>query len=243
MFRLSDDDVRFYHDNGYYLYHKPVFDSVKMERLCTIFEEHIQDKGSKQSDELDTPHFHDERLLEFLLSDEVLGLVEPIIGPNIALFSSHFICKDPYTGRATPWHEDSSYWNGRFDKYENIVTVWLALDKTMRENGCMRVIPGTHRNGFSEYENVDKNVNTFHAQVKDVDESLAVDFELEPGECSLHDARIIHGAQPNRSPYRRCGYTMRFFPASTKLNVERNPGWKIWLARGTDLAGNQYENA
>lgn len=240
---LKPDEVQFYQHNGYFLYHKPVFSEQKFNRLRDIFEEHLKGKGDKLSDELDTPHFRDERLLEFLLADEVLDLVEPIIGPNIALFSSHFICKDPYMGRATPWHEDSSYWSGRFDRYEGIVTIWLAIDRTMRENGCMRVIPGTHTNGFSEYEAVDKSENTFHAQVKNLDVSTAVDFELGPGECSMHDSRIIHGANPNRSPYRRCGYTMRFFPASTKLNSERNPGWKIWLARGVDTAGNHYENA
>lgn len=61
----------------------------------------------------------------------------------------------------------------------------------MKENGCMRVIPGTHHNGFSDYEAADQSKNTFHAQVKHVDVSKAVDFELEPGECSLHDSRII----------------------------------------------------
>ena len=57
----------------------------------------------------------------------MLDTVEPLVGPDIALWTSHFISKDPYTGRATPWHEDCAYWNGRFDTYDRIVTVWLAL--------------------------------------------------------------------------------------------------------------------
>ncbi|MFC7153834.1 phytanoyl-CoA dioxygenase family protein, partial [Cohnella cellulosilytica] len=109
-----------------------------------------------------------------------------------------------------------------------------------KENGCMRVIPGTHHNGFSQYENVDMSVNTFHAQIKDIDESKAVYFELEPGECSLHDSRIIHGAAANTSPYRRCGYTMRFISTDTKVIPEKNENWEIILARGVDLAGNTY---
>lgn len=239
---LTPDDVRFFRQNGYLLYHHQVFPPEMLDRLRTIFEEHLAEKGDKLSDELDTPHFRDPRLLPFLLSDRVADLVEPLIGPNLALWSSHFICKDPYTGRATPWHEDSSYWEGRFDGYDNIVTVWLALDRSTRENGCMRVIPGTHTNGFSEYEEVDRARNTFHRQITHVDETLAVDFELEPGECSLHDARIIHGAEPNTSPHRRCGYTMRYIPTSLRMNTGKNPGWKMWLVRGRDLAGNRYEN-
>jgi chlorinating enzyme len=243
MKTLTPVDVNFFRDNGYYLYHQQLFAPDKLERLRAIFEEHLADKGDKLSDELDTPHFRDPRLLEFLTSDEVAHLLEPIIGPNIALFSSHFICKDPYTGRATPWHEDSAFWNGRFDRFENIVTVWLALDPSTRGNGCMRVLPGTHVNGFSQYEQVDRGANTFDRQIVDIDDSNAVDFELQPGQLSLHDARIVHGAEPNRSPMRRCGYTMRYFPTSLKLQPEKNKGWKIWLVRGHDLAGNTYENA
>jgi ectoine hydroxylase-related dioxygenase (phytanoyl-CoA dioxygenase family) len=242
MPRLTAEEVSFFRENGYYLYKKPLFSPEKMAKLEAIFEEHLAEKGDKLSDELDTPHFRDPRLLEFLLADEVLDLVESIIGPDIILWSSHFICKDPYTGRRTPWHEDSAYWKGRFDKYENIVTVWLAIDRSFKENGCMRVIPGTHHNGFSEYESVDKSANTFHATIKDVDESKAVYFELEKGECSLHDSRIIHGAEANTSPYRRCGYTMRFLPADTKVIPEKNENWQIYLARGQDRAGNKYVN-
>jgi ectoine hydroxylase-related dioxygenase (phytanoyl-CoA dioxygenase family) len=239
---LNKQEVEYYQKNGYFLYKKQLFSADKMSNLQTIFEEQLAQKGSKLSDELDTPHFRDERLLEYLLSDEVLDLVEPIIGPNIGLWSSHFISKEPFTGRPTPWHEDSAYWNGRLSSFEKIITVWLALDRSWEENGCMRVIPGTHRNGFSEYEDVDSKKNLFASQIKNVDESKAVYFELEPGECSLHDSRIIHGAKANTSPYRRCGYTMRYFSTEAKVDLEKNPNHKVWLARGKDIAGNPFVN-
>ena len=242
MARLAAEQVQGYRRDGYVLYHEQVFSPATLAQLTEIFEEHLAEKGDKLSDELDTPHFRDPRLLEFLLSKEALDLVEPITGPDIALWSSHFICKDPYTGRATPWHEDSALWEGRVDSYENIVTVWLALDRSTVENGCMRVIPSTHDNGFSSYIQADSATNTFPTQIDHVDEAAAVCFALEQGECSLHDSRIIHGATANTSPYRRCGYTMRYFPASTKVFPERNPGHLLWLARGKDRAGNSYVN-
>jgi hypothetical protein len=242
---LSEQEVESFRTNGYLLPGRPLLSEERLSRLEQIFNDHLSDKGDKLSDELDTPHYRDERLLEFLLSDEVLDTVEPLIGPDIALWSSHFISKDPFTGRATPWHEDSAYWNGRFDRYDHIVTVWLALGPSNRSNGCMRVIPGSHlAGGFHDnYVPTDMTVQTFHAEIPDVDESQAVYFELERGEFSLHDGRIVHGAAPNTSPLRRTGYTMRYFPASVKMMpVEQNAGWKIWLARGEDLAGNDYAN-
>lgn len=79
----------FYHENGYLIHHEQLFNTEKLEKLTSIFEEHLADKGSKLSDELDTPHFRDARLLDYLLSEEVLDLVAQYIGPNIGLWSSH----------------------------------------------------------------------------------------------------------------------------------------------------------
>ena len=80
-----------------------MFSNEKFERLVAIYEEHIEQKGDLKSDELDMPHFKNDRLFEFLLADEVLNVFEGIIEPNIGLWSSHFICKEPKIGRRTPW--------------------------------------------------------------------------------------------------------------------------------------------
>lgn len=237
--RLSAEQVSHFHDQGYVLFRKPVFAPEKFAALKAIFEEDLAKYGE---DGLDVIHFRDERLMEFLLADEVLDLVEPLIGPNIGLWSSHFICKPPRTGKATPWHEDSAYWNGRVSTMEGIVTVWLAIDPVFPENGAMAVIPGTHTNGFSEYKAVDKSENIFESEIADVDESKAVTFTLDPNECSLHEARIIHGAKANTSEHRRTGYTMRYFPTSSQVLPARNENHKVWLARGKDLAGSPFVN-
>ena len=240
--RLTPEQVEHYNREGYVLYHQPVFSAQDFARLKAIFEEDLERYGENG---LDTIHFRDARLLEFLLSDTVLDLVEPLIGGDIGLWSSHFICKPPHVGKATPWHEDSSYWNGRASTMAGICTIWLAIDEATPENGCMRVIPGSHANGFSDYKTVDATQNIFGSQIKSemVDENKAVYFALRPNECSLHEARLIHGAQANTSDKRRTGYTMRYFPTTTHILPERNKGHKLWLARGKDHAGNVYENA
>ena len=76
-----------------------------------------------------------------------------------------------------------------------------------------------------------------------MDQSRAVYFVLQPNECSLHEARLMHGADANTSHTRRAGYTMRYFPTSSKVHLNRI-GWnhKIWLARGRDRADNRFEN-
>ncbi|MEH0152616.1 phytanoyl-CoA dioxygenase family protein [Limibacter armeniacum] len=242
MKKLTISQVTHYHQQGYLLYNEPLFEAADFERLHGIMEEHLLSKGNKKADELDTPHFHDSRLLDYLMHPAVLDKVEALIGPNIGLWSSHFICKDPKVGRRTPWHEDSAYWDGKFDRFDHIVTVWLALDRSTTENGCMGVIPETHKHGFSQYQKVDAAVNTFGEEIEleqnDLDK--VVWFELEQGECSFHDSRIIHGANANTSFFRRCGYTMRYFSLDLQYNtaLPEADKHKLWHCRGENTTGN-----
>jgi Phytanoyl-CoA dioxygenase (PhyH) len=241
--RLTAEQVAQYESDGYVLFKQPVFSPEAFARLTAIFEEDLAGYGE---DDLDTIHFRDPRLLEFLLSKEILDLVAPVVGPNIGLWSSAFISKSPRTGKATPWHEDSAYWRGRVSTMAGICTVWLALDEAKPENGSMGVMPGTHSNGFSEYKAAARDQNIFESQIKPelIDERQAVYFSLQPNECSLHEARIVHGAQANTSDRRRAGYTMRYFPTTSKVHEDHpgNQNHRAWLGRGRDLAGNRYEN-
>lgn len=240
---LDDEALRSYSEKGYLIHHNPLFDDTQLAALDQIFQQHRAGQRGKLGDEFDTPHFDDPRLLDYLLAPAVLDLVQCVIGPNIVLWSSHFICKDPFTGRATPWHEDSAYWRGRLDRYDRLVTVWLALDDVDLDNGCMQVIPGSHlAGGFSEYHSVDAARNTFASEISGIAADEAVALALARGECSLHDGRIQHGAAANESPRRRLGYTMRYLSADVRVVPERNVGHRLWLARGKPGADNHYEN-
>jgi hypothetical protein len=247
--RLEHHQVEQFRTDGYVLYRQPVLPAAAFDRLRDIFEEHLGAARARHDPgdgaELDMPHQRDRRLLEFLLSDELLDLVESLIGPDIGLFASAFLSKEPHRGRATPWHEDSYFWENRFDRMDRIVTVWLALDPVDRENGCMRVLPGTHVEAGRSYEFADPAENSFDRVVSgEVDESAAVYFELDANQCSLHDARIVHGAEANRSPRRRAGYTMRYFSQTLRFDPThpKNHGHLLWHARGRNVAGNPVQN-
>jgi hypothetical protein len=242
---LTSDEVAFFDREGYVVPERLVFSPEKFDGLRRHFEEKLARLPADVSPEaMDVPHFTDPVLFRWLFADEVLDLVEPLIGPDIALFSSHFIAKPPGTGRRVPWHEDSAYWRKMMHPHD-VVTVWLAIDPSTRSNGCMKVIPRTHLGGggFSEYEDVDPTTNIFAARIKpaQVDEAKAVYLELHPGQCSLHHAKLMHASDPNTSATRRCGYTMRYLSTRVKLNEEFCGKWhQIYLARGRDHSGNRY---
>lgn len=166
----------------------------------------------------------------------LLDAVEPIIGPDIALFASHYICKPGGDGLPVLWHQDGSYWPL---EPMDVVTAWLAVDDSTAENGCMRVIPGSHRGPRLAHHRHDKEA-VLHTEIDpaEVDDSQAVDVVIPAGGISLHHPWLVHGSNPNRSAKRRCGLTIRYIPTTTRIT--REP-WKTFLFRGNPVAGvNSY---
>lgn len=244
--RLNSDQTTQYYREGYLIYDQPVFPTAKFERLRSFFDGMLSELAADvRPESMDVPHFQYPQLFEWLFASEVLDLVEPIIGPDIALFSSHFICKPRGNGKRVPWHEDSHYWTRMIAPME-VVTVWLAIDPSRQENGCMRVIPRTHTSGkmgFSDYDDLKPGEAVFPDEITAAqrDTSKAVPVELAANHCSLHDSRIIHGSEPNTSTLRRCGYTMRFMSTRVRFQHETQGDFhQVYLARGRDLSGNIY---
>ena len=241
--RLSDSQLTFYRREGYLRFDAPVFSGAEFDGLKNHFEEKLARlPADVRPEAMDVPHFTDTKLFHWLFHDDVLNLVESVLGPDIALFSSHFICKPRGNGKRVPWHEDSYYWRGQMDPME-VCTVWLAIDPSTRTNGCMQVIPRTQAGGYSDYEEVDPNQNVFPTEIKkhQFDATKAVAMELQPNQASLHDGRLMHGSEPNHSDLRRCGYTMRYLSTRTRFNHEKFGEWHhLYLARGKDHAGNVY---
>lgn len=244
--RLTADEAEKFRQDGYLVLRHPVLPQEEFDALTRFFEEKLARLDpAVRPEAMDTPHFSDPELFRWLFADEILDLVEPILGPDIALFSSHFVCKPEGDGRRVPWHEDSAYWKNVLSPME-VCTVWLAIDPSTRVNGCMKVIPGTHHHGYSTYADVDDaSSSIFRTEIVEPerDDSMAVYLELAPNRASLHDGRIIHGSDPNTSTLRRCGYTMRYISSGTRFHPETHDYFRkhlLYLARGRDLAGNSY---
>ncbi|MCD9025397.1 phytanoyl-CoA dioxygenase family protein [Cohnella silvisoli] len=174
-----------------------------------------------------------------LISDDrLLDIAEQFIGPDIALFASGYISKPPFDGRMVPWHQDGAFWPL---EPMNVVSLWLAVDDSTTENGCLRVIPGTQNLELKAMNAAPMNA-VFEQEVdpKYVDETKAVDLELKAGGVSIHNPLIIHGSNANLSPNRRCGLTIRYIPTTTRIISDKQ--WtSAYLLRGEARPGiNEY---
>jgi phytanoyl-CoA hydroxylase len=177
-----------------------------------------------------------------LISDErLLDIAEQFIGPDIALFASHYISKPPFDGQAVLWHQDGTYWP--LEPME-VVTLWLAVDDSLPENGCVRVIPRTQHTRLLKREELlerDDGTNVLRSGMDpaQIDESQAVDLILRPGDVSVHHPNVIHGSNANTSPRRRAGLTIRYIPTTTRATGDEP--WPLFLLRGQARPGiNQY---
>ena len=174
---------------------------------------------------------HDPFIHHLLKFDRLLKIVEKIIGPNIALFGAHYIAKRPYDGKPVAWHQDGFYWPL---EPMDVVSLWVAGTSSTVKNGCMRVIPGTQNKRLlktSEMMQVDTEEYALDLAIHpdQIDDSEAVDIEMEAGDVSVHNPFIIHGSNANLSDKWRMGLTLRYIPTTTYVNREH---WECILLRG-----------
>jgi ectoine hydroxylase-related dioxygenase (phytanoyl-CoA dioxygenase family) len=130
---------------------------------------------------------------------ELLDMVGQVIGEDIALWNSSFFAKPARVGTKTPWHQDGEYWPIR---PLATCTVWIAVDASTTENGCLRVIPGSHRTKrlARHRENNSPGLSlNLELEKAEFDEADAHDIVLERGQVSLHDVYLFHGSEANRS--------------------------------------------
>ncbi|MFC6016213.1 phytanoyl-CoA dioxygenase family protein [Plantactinospora solaniradicis] len=170
--------------------------------------------------------------------DRLLDIAETFVGPNLALFASHYISKPPFTGQPVLWHQDSAFWP--LDPME-VVTLWLAVDHSTPDNGCVRLVPGSHTMEIAEMRaNIDVESVLGQEIAVAVDESDAVDIVLRPGDVEVHHPNIVHGSNANTSPNRRCGLTIRYIPTTTRILDDEQPYPSAFWLRG-DTGVNTYQ--
>ncbi len=166
---------------------------------------------------------------------KVLDAVEGVLGPDLTVRDSAWFAKMPGDKKYISWHQDGTYWGLHPPK---AVTAWIALSDSLPENGCMRVVPGSHRQIYPHHETyaADNALSRGQEVAVTVDERQAVDIVLRPGEMSLHDVAIVHGSQANASGKPRIGLAVRYMPP--EVVQEGKVRQLALLVRGKDEYGH-----
>ena len=180
------------------------------------------------------PHLVFPCLYDLVRDPAVTEPVSAILGPNLLAWGSSFFAKPADDPGFVSWHQDANYWG--LEPHE-ILTAWIAFSPSRRENGCMRVVPGSQHQALGHRDTFAKdNLLTRGQEIAvEVDEDQAIDITLAPGEMSLHHVGIVHGSDPNTSAIPRIGFAIRYIASHVRQTGGRTTAT---LARGEDTHGH-----
>ena len=159
-----------------------------------------------------------------------------------ARFTSGYVISKPPGGPALFWHQDWWGWRHPISRTDRVaqVALFFYLTDTRRENGCLRVIPGSHRRPHPLHRIIDAHDPALAAVDDPNDPAFAshpdqVDVPIRAGDVVIADARLIHGAHANGSAHERTNITLWWHPHYADLPAEiRARLWRIAEREETD---------
>ena len=141
---------------------------------------------------------HDPVLWEYAVHPVVLTPVRSIVGDALHSISSNVFNKPPGVDGRHPLHQDLRYFSLR--PADKIVATWTAIDACTRENGCLSVVPGSHRDGLGVHGDPEwTHVNRGFFALENPDLERRVHLPMERGDLLLFHPLLIHGSGRNRS--------------------------------------------
>ena len=215
-FRLSDDQLRFFQDNGY-LSGIRLLDETQLSQLRTDLAELVEpnhdgnefwyEYHSNESADPDTvlfhalgawrikPAFHD-----MLWKPAFVVPASQLLGGSVRFWHDQLFCKPANHGGVVAWHQDYSYWT-RTEPMEHL-TCWIGFDDSTVENGCLQYVPGSHRWELLPITGLAGDMDAIREVLDDQQWETfrnPVAIELQAGECSFHHPLLVHGSYENRS--------------------------------------------
>ena len=214
-YRLSDEQVEFYCENGYLAGIKLLSDEQigalrkELDQLVDpgypgneLFYEFNSNESADPNKILFhalgawriTPGFHD-----LLWNPAFCVPASQLLDGPIRFWHDQLFCKPAHHGGVVIWHQDYSYWT-RTQPMAHL-SCWIGLDDSTRENGCVHYVPGSHRWNLLPREDFANDMDTIQGVLSETQklEFKPKAIELKKGECSFHHPLMVHGSYENRT--------------------------------------------
>jgi ectoine hydroxylase-related dioxygenase (phytanoyl-CoA dioxygenase family) len=210
---LTPEQIAFYNEHGF-LVVEDVVPRIEIEQARSILEEFIEkSRAVTENDtvfDLEPGHSAAQPRLRRLkdpcslhpifrqigCSDAILDMVAGLIGPGIRYQSSKLNVKAARFGSPIEWHQDFAFYPHTND---DLLAVGVALDDCTQENGCMLMIPGSHRGPILDHHQDGIFVGAVDVAKEGVDVSSAVPAPVRAGGITIHHCRTLHASAPNTS--------------------------------------------
>jgi non-heme Fe2+,alpha-ketoglutarate-dependent halogenase len=231
---LSAEQLARYEQDGI-IFPIPVLSAEEAGRYRSNLDE-IESYLQANVKRLDHSHLFFRWAYELSSHPAVLDAIEDLLGPDILVHSSRIFYKHPWDGSFITWHQDGTYSNLACRPSP---TAWIALTDSIPENGCLRVVPGSHKRGLLSHRESPSEDNLLsHGQQAEIEVEAGdvLDVVLRAGEMSIHQVNLLHSSLPNKSNMNRIGFSMTYItPAETRSIMP------VLLARGRLTAGHEFD--
>ncbi len=237
---LTRKQIDFYHEFGY-LGVEGVLSDAEVAELRRVTDEFVQLSASVTEHNavfdlepghtpespklrrLKDPVSHHEVYNKFLHHPGILAIAAQLIGPNLRSNGNKLNMKSPEYGSPVEWHQDWAFYPHTND---DIMAVGVSMDDMMYENGCLLVIPGSHKGPVLTHHQNGRFAGAVTEEVTDADK--AVPIELKAGGISIHHVRTLHASARNvsSSPRRLLLYQ---YCAADAWNLQGHANWQDYL--------------
>ena len=231
---LTESEVQQFHEAGY-LGPLTAVGEEEMARIRARLDwEVLTTPGPSRANSLTMRHLDKRVVYDLVTHPAIIGRVQGILGPHLLLWACTFWLKEP-GGKEIPWHQDRNYWP--IEPIINI-TAWIAVDEVTEENGCLQVIPGSHRSVVPHIATTEEKWFNEEADPARVDTSRAIKLSARPGQFVLFNEKTLHHSEVNRSKRRRFAMGPRFTIPIVRIDHDRLfPGHAAILVSGEDYMG------
>jgi len=207
---IQEKDADFYKENGYLLV-KGVFNAQEVAEMREAVEHIIARAAQSKADSnaawqgdymppeelkklvlkgFHNVHYHDAAFTRAVVHPNMRAVLNRLIGPNVQLHHSKMLVKPPEVGAAFPMHQDYPYFP---HERHTMLAASVHLDDADEENGCLRVIPGSHRIGSLPH------VGAYYLNHKEYPIQEGLSCPAQAGDVLFFNYLTIHGSESNRS--------------------------------------------
>lgn len=218
-YRLTDDQVAFFHENGY-LAGVQILDDDQVEILRgelakfvepdfpgkKLFYEYHSNESTDASRVLFhalgswriSPGFHD-----ILWHPAFVVAASQLLGGAVRFWHDQLFCKPSHHGGVVAWHQDYSYWVRTIPMQH--LTCWIGLDDATVDNGCLQYVPKSHRWNLLPRTDLAGNMDAIKTVLSEeqLQEFKPVPIELKKGQCAFHHPLLLHGSYENSTDRQR----------------------------------------
>ena len=171
----------------------------------------------------------DDAVKAFIAQPKLVGLAVDTLGPNVSLYWDQAVYKRPETKKDFPWHQDNGYTPVEPELY---LTCWIAVADATLENGCIWVIPSSHKQGVVEHVSTPIGRQCYFG----ADPGTAV--PLKKGSLVAFSSMLFHRSGPNLSDTIRKGYVVQYSDAGARHGITKEPFNRLVVAKDGRVIGN-----